>query len=408
MIAINLKGLFGHFDYDIDLAEEGMTILTGPNGYGKSTIIRAINALRNSDIDFFLEIEFERLEIVNENPKDNLLIEKKQETLVFNEKLKIDKEDVLHWRKGIRYRRDMYSINTYASEVEEADSLYEDYRQILKLMQQSVGDVECIEEQRLIRVDERRTVRRDDGSRVIDKRVINVVEEIPAKLLREMQRVANEYSRVANELDSTYPERLFEQTEDMQKEEFEKKLVSMQEKVEKLNKYGISNISKLRHVAFQPEYAKALKVYFDDFDRKYGEYENLIDKLDLFTDMVNRRFQFKRIVISNEFGMRVVDGQEKILKLSKLSSGEKEILVLFYQLLFEVKNKVMLLVDEPEISLHVAWQRMFAEDLKKIVKQKNMTAIIATHSPQMINGNRKIQRDLGALYAAGLNKRESN
>lgn len=180
----------------------------------------------------------------------------------------------------------------------------------------------------------------------------------------------------------------------------------MQDRVEKLNKYGISNISKLRHVEFQAEYAKALKVYFEDFDKKYHEYEDLIDKLDLFTDMINRRFKFKQVVTSNEYGMQVVDDNNKVMKLSKLSSGEKEILVLFYQLLFEVEDEVMLLVDEPEISLHVAWQRMFGEDLKKIVARKHITAIVATHSPQMINGNGRIQRDLGALYAERLNKRE--
>lgn len=405
MVAIIIKGLFGRFEYDIKLAEERITILTGPNGYGKSTIIRSIKALRDSDIDFFAELEFDSLEIVKENAEDNLLIEKKEDKLIFNHKITIDKESMILWRKG-RLRRETHGLNTYLTDEGKVNLTYKNHGVVLQWMQQAVGKVECIDEQRLIRVDERRMTRRTEDGRVIDRRVVNVVEEIPAKLMLEMQRVANEYSRVANELDSTYPERLFEQKEDIQKEEFEKNLVSMQEKVEKLNKYGISNISKLRHVEFQAEYAKALKVYFDDFDRKYHEYEDLIDKLDLFTDMINRRFKFKQVVISNEYGMRVVDNNDKEMKLSKLSSGEKEILVLFYQLLFEVEDEVMLLVDEPEISLHVAWQRMFAEDLKKIVARKNITAIVATHSPQMINGNSRIQRDLGALYAKRLNKRE--
>lgn len=406
MVTIIIRGLFERFDYNIQLAQEGITILTGPNGYGKSTIIRSLKALRDSDVEFFMELEFKSLEIIQENEKDNLLIEKNSEILTINHRIKIDKESVTRWKNRMRYRREVHSINTSQQEADSINEYFEEYRQALKIMQQSVGEVECIEEQRLIRVDERRMMHHVDEVRRVDKRVINVVEEIPAKLLQEMRRVANEYSWVANELDSTYPERLFEQREDIQKDEFESKLIAMQEKVEKLNKYGISNISKLRHVEFQAEYAKALKVYFEDFDRKYQEYEGLIEKLDLFTDMVNRRFKFKQVVISNDSGMMVVDDKGKGLRLSKLSSGEKEILVLFYRLLFEVKDGVLLLVDEPEISLHIAWQRMFAEDLKKVVEKKNMTAIIATHSPQMINGNRKIQRDLGALYAERLNQRE--
>lgn len=405
MVGIKIRGLFGHFDYDIDLADGGMTILTGPNGYGKSTIIKCINALRNSEIEYFLELDFISLDILMEEESRNLHIAKNKEVLFFN-KMSIDKEQVFLQKKRVRFGSGFESsVGLNASLNNDIEKTKQKYLNILKLMQETVGEVEYIEEQRLIRVDEHRMPRAFEEKRAADRRAVDVVDEIPKKLVVEMQRVANEYSRVANELDSTYPERLFAQKEVMSENEFEKMLSLMQEKVEKLNKYGISNISKLNQVGFQPEHAKALKVYFEDFERKYKEYELLMDKLDSFTDMVNRRFQFKQIVVSNEDGVSVIDENQKKLKLSKLSSGEKEILVLFYQLLFEVKDGVMLLVDEPEISLHIAWQRMFAEDLKKIVKQKKMTAIVATHSPQIVNGNRKIQRDLGALYAERLNQR---
>lgn len=405
MVGIKIRGLFGHFDYDIDLADGGMTILTGPNGYGKSTIIKCINALRNSEIEYFLDLDFISLDILMEEESRNLHIAKNKEVLFFN-KMSIVKEQVFLWKKRVGFGSGFESamrLNTFINN--DIEKPNQEYLNVLKLMQETVGEVEYIEEQRLIRVDEHRMPRAFEEKRAADRRAVDVVEEIPKKLLVEMQRVANEYSRVANELDSTYPERLFAQKEVMSENEFEKMLSLMQERVEKLNKYGISNISKLNQIGFQEEHAKALKVYFEDFERKYKEYEALMDKLDSFTDMVNRRFQFKQIVVSNEDGVSVIDENEKKLKLSKLSSGEKEILVLFYQLLFEVKDEVMLLVDEPEISLHIAWQRMFAEDLKKIVKQKKMTAIVATHSPQIVNGNRKIQRDLGALYAERLNQR---
>lgn len=405
MVGIKIRGLFGHFDYDIDLADGGMTILTGPNGYGKSTIIKCINALRNSEIEYFLDLDFISLDILMEEESRNLHIAKNKEVLFFN-KMCIDKEQVFLQKKRVRFGSGFEaSVGLNAFLNNDIEKTKQKYLNVLKLMQETVGEVEYIEEQRLIRVDEHRMPRAFEEKRAADRRAVDVVEEIPKKLSVEMQRVANEYSRVANELDSTYPERLFAQKEGMSEREFEKMLSLMQERVEKLNKYGISNISKLNQIGFQVEHAKALKVYFEDFERKYKEYESLMDKLDSFTDMVNRRFQFKQIVVSNEDGVSVIDENEKKMKLSKLSSGEKEILVLFYQLLFEVKDGVMLLVDEPEISLHIAWQRMFAEDLKKIVKQKKMTAIVATHSPQIVNGNRKIQRDLGALYAKRLNQR---
>jgi len=41
---IKISKLFNSFDYDINLKAGGLTILTGPNGYGKTTILRMIHA----------------------------------------------------------------------------------------------------------------------------------------------------------------------------------------------------------------------------------------------------------------------------------------------------------------------------------------------------------------------------
>jgi predicted ATP-binding protein involved in virulence len=61
MKGIHVKGLFGRFDYDIQLAEGSTTILTGPNGFGKSTILQCIYAVANSDLEFFLKLDFKKL-----------------------------------------------------------------------------------------------------------------------------------------------------------------------------------------------------------------------------------------------------------------------------------------------------------------------------------------------------------
>ena len=42
---------------------------------------------------------------------------------------------------------------------------------------------------------------------------------------------------------------------------------------------------------------------------------------------------------------------------------------------------------------------MFVEDLQTIVKIKNLNAIVATHSAQIVNGNFDIQVDLGEYYS---------
>ena len=80
-----------------------------------------------------------------------------------------------------------------------------------------------------------------------------------------------------------------------------------------------------------------------------------------------------------------------------MSSVEQQIIVLYYDLIFGIQNKVVLLIDEPEISLHVAWQRELMNDFNKIIdlKNYNLSIIIATHSPQVINNNWHSIIDLG-------------
>ena len=72
------------------------------------------------------------------------------------------------------------------------------------------------------------------------------------------------------------------------------------------------------------------------------------------------------------------------MNLSQLSSGEQHQVVLIYELIFNTKEHSIVLIDEPEISLHVVWQEQFLDDLKMITEMNKAKAIIATHSPQII------------------------
>ena len=56
-------------------------------------------------------------------------------------------------------------------------------------------------------------------------------------------------------------------------------------------------------------------------------------------------------------------------------------------LIFNIKKGSLILIDEPEISLHVVWQQQFLSDLKKIMDINKSNVIIATHSPQIINND---------------------
>ena len=78
------------------------------------------------------------------------------------------------------------------------------------------------------------------------------------------------------------------------------------------------------------------------------------------------------------------------MKLKNLSSGEQHQIVLFFELIFLANSGTYYLIDEPEISLHVDWQRSFLDDIARVESLRGHKFIIATHSPQIIGSRRSL------------------
>ena len=87
---------------------------------------------------------------------------------------------------------------------------------------------------------------------------------------------------------------------------------------------------------------------------------------------------------------------EKALSIQYLSSGERQLIVFFANLIFGVKDTTsgIFVVDEPELSLHLSWQKVFVK--KALEVNKNVQFIFATHAPEIIGNYRdkskKLQR----------------
>ena len=409
------KKLFGIFDYEINLKEDGVTILTGPNGFGKSTILKSIDAFYSVDIIFFGKLDFKRILFFSNDFPEPISIEK-ENTEIRIDGFKINvgtlqEEIIKKIRKPYYYRldedrwidrridevvdkneliRDFIKNNDIEDEIEFENMNFSEVKDKIKKYS---GKTKFIREQRLLK-------EKYVGGR-FEKQTINVIEGLPNQFKEKMNRVSGKYSSEANKLDSSYPERLFKTKKGITKKDYLDSLKSMNEKFEKLNEYNISDIRGLgESVEFLEEHSKALKVYFEDFEKKYNVFEDFIKQLDLFTEIINSRLKFKQVRISRDDGIVVYKPsvKEEKLSLGQLSSGEKQEIILFYELIFESEKNIHLLIDEPEISLHIEWQLKFMDDLLRIAKYKNFKVTVATHSPQIINNHWDIQIDLGEMY----------
>jgi predicted ATP-binding protein involved in virulence len=127
-----------------------------------------------------------------------------------------------------------------------------------------------------------------------------------------------------------------------------------------------------------------LAVYARDAQKKLSVFDDVFTKIDLFKKIVNARFLHKSITVgASGFGFETSSGSQ--LEPVLLSSGEQHELVILYELLFRVRENSIILIDEPEISLHVVWQHEFLKDLGQIAALSQFHALVATHSPQIIS-----------------------
>lgn len=102
-----------------------------------------------------------------------------------------------------------------------------------------------------------------------------------------------------------------------------------------------------------------------------------------FLEVLNDMYKKKNLSLnpSNELEVELPNG--KHLPLSELSSGEKQLLILFAEALLQEKGEFIYIADEPELSLHVVWQEQLTRNLLKI--NPNAQVIFATHSPDIVS-----------------------
>lgn len=100
-------------------------------------------------------------------------------------------------------------------------------------------------------------------------------------------------------------------------------------------------------------------------------------------------------VIKIEDDEVVIAVRDETHSIDELSSGEKHLLTMLSCILIDNVKRDLIVIDEPEISLNMNWQRDLVNVLKKLVPDAQI--ILATHSPSIVNDNSdcmvQIQKD---------------
>ena len=222
-------------------------------------------------------------------------------------------------------------------------------------------------------------------------------------LRRRLNSALVENSRRSQELDRTFPTRLLQ--EDLQRSVAEentirKRHADQDDKRRRLAELGLTPdlpTVGLPDVKLDALKLSVLSLYLDDSEAKLRSFDDVLAKSDLLKSIVNRRFLRKSLEVNAEQGLVVVpDSGSGPLDPAKLSSGEKHELIMFYDMIFSASEGTLVLIDEPEISLHVSWQRQFLKDIEMVAELTGIRVLIATHSPQIIGSHRDRTTELGS------------
>lgn len=423
-----IKGLFGHFNHTVSFKDGNITIITAPNGYGKTVCLKVIDAIFNRKLSFLCDLHFKSIEmhtsqgimVIEKNDEENgssIILGHSEindpheysKDYEFSKSKKISISSIdkfipfLH-RIGPREWEDHRTEEIFSiEEVIENFSEYLPEEFTTKTLPKWYLDfsdslnAHFIQDQRLIQ----RKINSPHHAR--RKSFVDTIEKYADELSNLIRESGFRSAQVSQQLDTTFPVRLLRKDKSprlLNKEELKYELQKLQEKRSELSAFNLL-VSEQHLPALQvldeikDEDKKVLTLYVQDTIEKLSAYEKIYKKIELFSRILNtKRLSFKKIKVNSESGFYFETEKGKLLKPTQLSSGEQHQVVLLYELIFKTEKNVLVLIDEPEISLHVAWQKEFLKDLKEIIEIQNMPVVIATHSPQIIDGNWDLTVDL--------------
>ncbi len=437
---ISVTKLFGHFDYRIPLKDESIAILHGPNGCGKTTILRLLKAVTEIDILTLRRTPFESLKItffdtvsllVTRTPKGASSSEKSEgrktrPSITFKySKHGTSKPEYCPDRSANEYTRYLGYleqrvpglmrvgqdewINRESGENCNQEDLVETYAELLPVsMRVGIHHVthekspewlkdiaealspHLILTQRLLRITKNDPRFESEGR----NRMSDVVDIYSNEVKEVISRKLTESVAIAQSRDRTFPARLLQELPHIpiSEEELRKKFNEIEDKRKLLISAGMlgeEEAMSLLERKLEITEMKVLELYLKDVEQKLEVFDDLQRRIQAFMEIINFKLnpKGKSINISRENGFifQASYGEQNRLAPKDLSSGEQHQIVLFYELLFKTKDGALILIDEPEISLHVSWQRVFLSDLERVVKLTQQNIVMATHSPQIIN-----------------------
>lgn len=433
LVRVEFTKLFGYFDYSIDF-HDTVTILHGLNRCGKTTMLQTINAVFNKEMDtikstdlqsvsFFFStgaiLKIDRKKIYLDPEKEKAtgiiylaysIIENGKETVFDSFENTDEYQDIVkRFLKGYRPfpflerinestwydRKRETKLNLEEVIAEYGTIIFRRYsREYLEDdIPQPVQDILASMDVRLIAADRLTVAKRverqyGEDNIKIERRVNLIAKDLSQKIRDTIQQ----YAQLSQAKDRTFPLRAIKQSSPLTVDEIKSKMIELESKRKEFVDTGILEeeqddigIHDLLD-AITESNRQNLSLYAIDTEEKLNALSSLSSSINLFRNLIDKNFNNKRIVFNKDYGFRfVATYSDSTILPQSLSSGEQHELVMFYDLIFNASENTLILIDEPELSLHIKWQLDYVDELLQIISATKFSAVLATHSPQIIH-----------------------
>ena len=377
---LEVKGLNNRVDGDHDLLfHEDLNIFTGANGSGKTTLLKLLWYLISGNLERILpEIPFDFVSIVTDlfslditcldSSKVRFFSKKNTFSRSVNFTVTVDTETGSPGRRD--YTKKLHELNVDIAQAMKNSLFFPTFRRI-------EGGFSSVFEDADIDLSQHRSGR--------------IVPEYPYRIreMLQVQEAISDFStRVSVSDDEFYNhkfiasistrdiEKLVDQKHSIISDEVNKHRRNSSDKItEKIRDYSS------RQKSSDIQDLQEAKLLLDDIQKRLEkvdkEEETLFQPISVLSEYVDDFYDFAiRITEKITLG-HSTEAISNVISSDKLSAGEKQMLSFLCYNAFSEKNTIF--IDEPELSLHVDWQRSLLPTLLK--QGTGNQFFIATHSP---------------------------
>lgn len=414
-----LEGLFGYVRHTVNFRQDAPTIVTAPNGAGKTHILRIITGILSLDFYSLLSAPFGEARLTFSDGR-SIVVERNASTdevpaLVFTRKIGEDivgapvtvSEEDLESTLGFipdHFQKIDYDawIDLRTGKRVDYATLRRRYRTRLPISSRELGvsGGHSFEMPPAIFIDTKRLdvstyddqfwqSSRSPGTE--SSHSTNRIGEYIEEIRRRVAEARRQSVLATQKADLSFAARALEVSQAAVKEqELRRRYELVVNRYNMLAKNSLAVGDAL--IPFPekttPTVRRILNVFLDDWDKRLKPLLPLNERIQTLRDILDDKLagSGKRTTMSDRGALEFGLANGSPVDISHLSSGEQHLVALFTRMLFSAKRGSIVLIDEPEISLHATWKHAFLDDISRVADIRGLQIVLATHSSAIVNG----------------------